>query len=138
MLDFLGERENFYKPAAQVMTLADKQKIQLFTSPTTFANVYYLLSKYENRNSAMEKLRKFKLLCPTSIIDDVSIEKALNSDFRDFEDAIQYYSALATQCDVIITRNEKDFKQALIPVMDAEGFLKLGTRDSYRLRRSRK
>lgn len=51
------------------------------------------------------------------------MEKAISSDFKDFEDAIQYFSALATNCDLIITRNEKDFKNALIPVMNAESYL---------------
>ncbi|MBP7174571.1 MAG: hypothetical protein KBA33_10995 [Cloacibacterium sp.] len=71
----------------------------------------------------MEKIRKFKLLCSISIMNDEVIDKAIHSDFKDFEDAIQYFSAVATNCDLIITRNEKDFKNALIPVMNAESYL---------------
>ncbi len=56
-------------------------------------------------------------------MDDEVIEKAIHSSFKDFEDATQYFSAIATNCDVIITRNEKDFKNALIPVMNAESYL---------------
>ena len=50
-------------------------------------------------------------------------QKAINSDFKDFEDAMQYYSALEANCDLIITRNEKDFKNAMIPAMNAESYL---------------
>ena len=126
IIDFLGERENFYEASAKVLTLADKKKIKIFTSPTSISNTYYLLSKFENTKIALEKIRKFKLLCHISVMDDEVIEKAIHSDFKDFkdfEDAMQYFSALATHCDVIITRNEKDFKNAMIPVMNAESFL---------------
>lgn len=123
VIDFLGERENFYEPAAKILTLADKKKIKIYTSPTSISNTYYLLSKFENSKIALEKIRKFKVLCSMSVIDDEVVEKAINSDFRDFEDAIQYFSAIASNCDVIITRNEKDFKNALIPVMNAESYL---------------
>ena len=123
VVDFLGERENFYEASAKILTLADQKKIKIFTTSNTISTTYYLLSKYENSRIAMEKIRKFKLLCSISITDDEVIEKAINSNFKDFEDAIQYFSAVATDCDLIITRNEKDFKNALIPIMNAESYL---------------
>lgn len=123
ILDFLGEREGFYEASAKIMTLADKKKIQVYTSPSSISNVFYVLAKYENSKTALEKIRKFKLLCSMSVMDDEVVEKAIHSNFKDFEDAMQYFSALASNCDVIITRNEKDFKNALIPVMNAESYL---------------
>lgn len=123
VIDFLGEREGLYEPAAKIMTLADHKKIKIFTSPTSISNTYYLLSKYENTKIALEKIRKFKVLCSISLMDDEVIEKAINSDFKDFEDAMQYFSALASHCDLIVTRNEKDFKNAMIPVMNGESYL---------------
>lgn len=123
VIDFLGEREIFYNASAKIMTLADKKKIKILTSPTSISNTCYLLSKYENAKTALEKIQKFKVLCSISIMNDEVIEKAITSDFKYFEDAIQYFSALASDCDLIITRNEKDFKNALIPVMNAESYL---------------
>ncbi|MFZ1787206.1 MAG: PIN domain-containing protein [Saprospiraceae bacterium] len=123
VIDFLGERTSFYELSARILTLADIKKIKLFTSPTTIANSYYILSRNENPKIILEKIRKFKLLCSISIMNDEVIEKALNSDFKDFEDSMQYFSALATNCDIIISRNEKDFKNALIPVMNPESYL---------------
>ena len=123
IIDFLGEREVFYEPAAKIMTLADRKKIKIFTSPSSISNTYYLLSKYENTKTALEKIRKFKVLCSISMMDDEVVEKAINSDFKDFEDAMQYFSALASHCDLIVTRNEKDFKNAMIPVMNGESYL---------------
>ncbi len=124
IIDFLGERENFYEPAAKILTLADKKKIKIFTSPISISNTYYLISKYENSKIALEKIRRFKVLCAISTINDEVIEKAINSDFKDFEDALQYFSAIASNCDLIITRNEKDFKNALLPVINPETYLK--------------
>ena len=123
IIDFLVEREVFYEPAAKIMTLADRKKIKIFTSPSSISNSYYLLSKYENTKTALEKIRKFKVLCSISMMDDEVVEKAINSDFKDFEDAMQYFSALASNCDLIVTRNEKDFKNAMIPVMNGESYL---------------
>lgn len=125
ILDFLGEREGFYEASAKIMTLADKKKIQVYTSPSSISNVFYVLAKYENPKITLEKIRKFKLLCSMSVMDDEVVEKAIHSDFKDFEDAMQYFSALASNCDIITTRNEKDFKNALIPVMNAEEFLQI-------------
>lgn len=123
IIDFLGEREAFYLPAAKMMTLADQKKIEVFVSPISISTTFYLLSKFENTKTALEKIRKFKVLCSISIMDDEVVEKAINSDFKDFEDAMQYFSALASNCDLIVTRNEKDFKNAMIPVMNGESYL---------------
>lgn len=123
VVDFLGEREEVYRSAARVMTLADQKKIKIFTTSNTISTSYYLLSKYESPKAALEKIRKFKVLCSVSAMSDEVIDKVIASDFKDFEDAIQYFSAIATHCDLIITRNGKDFKNALIPVMNAESFL---------------
>jgi len=58
-------------------------------------------------------------------LNEKIIDLALNSDFSDFEDAIQYYSALENNIDVLITRNLKDYKKAQISVLTAHDFLNL-------------
>ena len=103
VLDFLGEREKFYLPCAQIMTLADKRRVQLYVSPTSISTAFYLLARSEGTLPALEKIRKFKLLCRISLMDDEVVERALTSNFKDFEDAMQYFSALSSQCDIIIT-----------------------------------
>lgn len=124
MLDLLGEREPFYRFAAQLATLADQKKLEIIVSPLSFATVNYLLSKFEPESTVKEKLRKFKILCEICKIDGTVVEKALHSNFKDFEDALQYYGAIESKCEIIITRNGKDFKSSSLPVMTAEEFLK--------------
>ncbi len=124
LLDFLGERDPFYIPSAQLATLADHKKVKLIASPISFATVNYFLTKSEGNANAKEKLRKFKILCEVAVMNESILEKALNSDFEDFEDALQYFCALDAKCDIIITRNPKDFKHSLLPIMSAEEYLK--------------
>ncbi|SDF15997.1 Predicted nucleic acid-binding protein, contains PIN domain [Pricia antarctica] len=123
MLDLLGEREPFYEPIAKIATLAEKGKLTMVVSPISFAAVNYFLSKYESSKIAREKLRKFKILSEICSIEERTIEKALNSSIKDFEDALQYFGATESECEIIITRNGKDFKQSLLPVMTAKEFL---------------
>lgn len=123
MLDFLGEREPFYEPIAKIATLAEKEKVTMVVSPISFATVNYFLSKYEDSKIAREKLRKFKILCEICALDEQTIEKGLNSSIKDFEDALQYFSATESECEIIITRNGKDFKKSLLPTMTANEFL---------------
>lgn len=124
VLDLLGERLHFYDSIAKVATLADKGELQLFASALTFATVSYFLAKNESNEIMKEKLRKFKIICKISALDDLIIEKGLNSKFKDFEDSLQYFSALQSDCQVILTRNAKDFKHTTISVMNAEEFLR--------------
>lgn len=123
ILDLLGERIPFFDSIAKVATLADQKKITLVVSPLSFTTIDYVLNKFETSESVLNKLRKFKIICEVCEVDENTIEKGLNSNFKDFEDAVQYYTALQSNCSIIITRNGKYFKSATIPVMTAEEYL---------------
>lgn len=124
VLDLLAKREPFYKSAAQVFSLADKHKIKLTVSSLTFANTNYVLTRLKSAKEAREILRKFKILVKILSLNEKIVDLALNDeDFKDFEDGLQYYTALENNQDFIITRDLRDFKQAKIPVMTAEEFL---------------
>jgi len=123
VLDLLGERETFYDYVAKIATLADKGKVSLVVSALSYATVFYVLSKFEDNKAVKEKLSKFKVIASTSNLTDKIIEKGLTSKFIDFEDALQYYCALEMNCNLIITRNEKDFKNSDIPVLTPAEYL---------------
>ena len=123
MLDLLGERLPFYDSIAKIATLSDKGEVNLIVSALSYSTVFYLLSKYESKDSVIEKLRKFKIISEIACVDEIIIEKDLNSTFTDFEDSIQYFCALKSECDVLITRNQKDFKESTIPVFSADEYL---------------
>ncbi len=123
MLDLLGERIPFYESIAKIATLADNGQLAIVVSALSYATVNYFLAKFENSEAARVKLRKFKILSEVCDLDESIIEKGLNSSFRDFEDSLQYFSALKSDCNILITRNGKDFQQSRIPVMTAEEYL---------------
>ena len=126
ILDLLAKRHPYYQPAAALFSLADKKKVRLYASSVSIINTNYILSKALSEKQAREVLRKFRVLVKILPCDEKIIDLGLNSHFTDFEDAIQYYTAIENKSEMIITRNLKDFKKSGIPVMTAEEFLKSG------------
>jgi len=124
VFDLLAKREPFYTFAAQLFTNADKQEVTICVSSLCFGNLNYILSKHKSAVEARKILSRFKVLVTILPVDDKIIELALNSDFKDFEDAIQYYCAIENGINILITRNLKDFKPVRIPVLTAEEFVK--------------
>ena len=123
LLDLLARREPFYDSAAKVATLGDRGDIELVVSALSYSTTFYILSKFENSSKVKSLLQRFKTISIIADLTDKVIEQSLASEFDDFEDALQYYSALALSSDVILTRNEKDFKISDLPVMNAEEYL---------------
>jgi predicted nucleic acid-binding protein len=124
VLDLLAHRMPFYTESAKLFSLADKKRIKLSISALCLADSNYILSKQLPEMEVRKVLRKFKVLVNVLPLDDKISELALNSDFRDFEDAIQYFTAIENDQDLIITRNQADFKESKIPIMTAGEFIK--------------
>jgi predicted nucleic acid-binding protein len=123
ILDLLGEREPFYDSAAKIASLADRQLIVLVVSSLSYSILFYVLSKFEDRAIVIDKIRKFKVLVETSELTEKIVDKALVSKFTDFEDALQYHCALESDCQIIISRDQKGFKNSEIPVLTPDEFL---------------
>lgn len=123
ILDLLAHRVPHFHFAALLFTFGDMKKIELFTSPTVFCNVFYILRKEIGIENAKTALRKLRLIINIIDSSEKTIDCALNSDFADFEDAIQCYTAQDHQISTIITRNIKDYKTAGILVQTPEIFL---------------
>jgi predicted nucleic acid-binding protein len=126
VIDLLAKREPGYTFAARIFSLGDKRQLQLGVSALTIANTNYLLLKLKSPDEVKSILRKFKLLVNILPLEDKVINLALNDkDFKDFEDGLQYFTAIENSQDIIITRNLKDFKNSKIPVMTADQFIKV-------------
>ena len=123
VIDLLAKRDPFYKDAQDLFTLGDKNEVNLFISSLTFANAYYSIVRHHKEVDAKKYLSKFKVLVTILSLEDKAIELALASDFKDFEDGLQYFIAMDNEADVIITRNKKDFTNSKIPVMTAGEYL---------------
>jgi predicted nucleic acid-binding protein len=125
ILDFFFDREPFSENAAQVLSLCEKKIITGFITPIILSNVYYLLSQKGKQEKVIEKLKSLVSFLEILNVDKNSIFLALNSDFKDFEDALQNYSAEQNgTINTIITRNTKDYKKSKIGALTPEDFLK--------------
>ncbi len=124
LLDLLARREPFYEEAAELFSLADMKHVHLSVSALSISTVNYVLSKSMDAKQAKAILRKLRLILNVLATDEKIIDLALNDDtFFDFEDSLQFYTALEAGQELIVTRNLKDFKHAKLPVMTARQFL---------------
>lgn len=124
VIDLLSRREPHYEESANLFSLADQKIIELNISSLTIANTGYTLLQHTNSQKAKEILRKLRLIVNILPLDDKIVGLALNDDsFPDFEDGLQYFTAIENGQDLIITRNLKDFKASGLPVMTARQFL---------------
>ena len=125
VLDLLAKRKEFLVEAQELFTLSDKNELKLYVSSLTFANTFYILSQKLKLSNARKILRKFKVLVEVLPMDDKIIDLSLESDFKDFEDAIQYHTAIENGINMIITRNLKDFKTSKLPVLTAKDYIEI-------------
>jgi predicted nucleic acid-binding protein len=118
LIDFFADRKPFSIEAARLFNYSIKKKINLYISAVSYNNIYYILRQ---SCSHVETIKILTELNEWTVIIDVSkeiINKSLKSDFRDFEDAIQYNCAKSLKkIDFIVTRDTKDFKTSSLPIL---------------------
>jgi predicted nucleic acid-binding protein len=125
VIDLLSRREPYYEEAATLFSLADKNQVELSISSLTIANTSYALLRQMDPIKAKSILRKLRLIVKILPLDDKIVGLALNDEtFADFEDGLQYFTAIENRQETIITRNLKDFKNSKIPTITAEQFIK--------------
>jgi predicted nucleic acid-binding protein len=131
ILDFFFDREPFSENAAKVLSLCESKEITGYITPVILSNVYYLLRKTAKHEKVIETLKQLVNITNILVIDKNSVILALNSDFTDFEDALQNYCAETNkEIALIITRNVKDFKHSKLGVMTPDHFLQVRTQST--------
>jgi len=123
LIDLIDKRETFYNDIAVIASMAENKDFKLAASSLSFVNTVYVVSRSIEEKLVLEALKKFRIICDVSNVDEIVIDKSLISNFNDFEDAVQYFSALHHKSDIILTRNKKDFKNSEIPTMTPSEFL---------------
>ena len=125
VLDFLLGREPISSFASIIFSLSEEKKIKAYISPLTISNSYYILRKIAGHAKVVKNLQKLLLITNITSISKQDVALAVNSNFKDLEDALQHFSAIShAKVDVIITRNIKDYKKSEVPVMSPETYLK--------------
>lgn len=118
LIDFLANREPFAESAALLFEFAAQNKVQIYISAISFNNIYYILKQSLSHLQAIKHIAQLEKWTSTVAVDRAVIAASLSSEFRDFEDAIQYHCALTVpKLDAVVTRNAKDFKLSSISVL---------------------
>ena len=125
ILDLFFDRKPFSDDSAKILSLCENGKIKGFVTSIMISNIYYLLRKTAKNEKVIEKLKMLLKIIDIITTDKKAVENALNSEFKDFEDALQNFSAQNTnEIKVIITRNTKDYKTSKLSIMNPETYLK--------------
>jgi len=123
ILDLLARREPFFTAAARLFSLAEQDNIHICVSSLAYANLFYILRKDHSSAIAITILKKLSRLVTILSVVSETVVLALDAGFNDFEDALQYHTALKKGVACLVTRNIKDFKRSTIEVCTAEEFL---------------
>ena len=122
VIDVLERREPFWHDAVRLFTMAYNKQVQLIVSPITYTTASFLLRKH-GPDGVRSLLSNFRQLSKVATTNERTVDDSLASQFKDFEDAMQYYTALKAKTDIIITRNGKDFAASKIPIMTVAEYL---------------
>ncbi len=124
LLDVLLQRAPFYEDSAEVWTLAEMERLDGCVSAVSFTNVFYVLETLLDAAEARRAVKAMANIFTPATCDARVIRQAVEADLADFEDAVQYFSALHADADCILTRNPGDFpRRPAVPVLSPAEFL---------------
>ena len=109
IIDNALEREPFWNASEQVLSLIEQGTIVGYISASTFSDLYYIIRKASGRDWTLTYLNQLITFCQIATVNQAAITMAFTTNFKDFEDSIQYSTAVVNQLDAIITRNPQDF-----------------------------
>lgn len=125
ILDVATARKPFVEKSRRVLSIVENGKAMGMISSNSVTNIYYILRKLSSSEKAKDFIRSVVSCLSVIAVIHNNIIHALDSDFGDFEDAVQYYCALTHQCNYIVTRNIDDYKESDIPVLEPKEFIAL-------------
>lgn len=123
--DLISKRDPFFAVSKPILELAAKGDIHLLISESSLANLFYLTFDIYKLKNGKSLLVDFISACTVVSGGKLIGLQALASDFKDKEDALQYYTALGSGADYFVTRNKNDFKSAKdhLPILSPQEFL---------------
>ena len=125
LLDVLGQRRPWVQQARMVWALAEQGRIVGLVSPVGYTTVFYVLRKQIGAATARGSLSRIRSVFSLMDCDAQLMDLAVAAtDIPDFEDAVQYFSAVAAHADCILTRNIADFTRTAPPAITPTQFLR--------------
>lgn len=117
IMDVALERQPFFENSEGIISFVEQGQIEGYICASSFGDLYYIIRKDKGRNLALEFLREIVTFCQVATVNSNTINMALTTNFRDFEDAIKYSTAVLNKFDAIVTRNSRDFPVATTRIM---------------------
>ncbi|AFZ60039.1 PIN domain-containing protein [Anabaena cylindrica FACHB-243] len=109
IIDIALERQPYVTNSETVLAFVEQGQIEGYISASTISDLYYIIRKQKGRDLTIEFLQEILTFCQIATVNQAVISMAFTTNFKDFEDAIQYSTAVVNQLDAIITRNPQDF-----------------------------
>ena len=125
VVDYLNEREPFYEKARLLMIGGRVGEFELWISSSQVTDLVYILSnggRTSEMDAAMGQLRGLRTFVNVFAASEREVDVMLAVSWHDSEDYLLYEIALALRADALITRNQPDFPQGLVPVMNCDEF----------------
>ena len=124
-IDAVLKREPFYNSAEKVIGLS-QGGIGLFISASTITDIYYIVRiSTGNKETAITLIKSLLENIDIAAVTGNEIRQAVNLDWGDFEDAVQYAAGESIAVDYIVTRNKSDFASASLPIVNPDELLAL-------------
>jgi predicted nucleic acid-binding protein len=123
LLDVIAKRVPFYPHSVVIWTLAEQRRIDGLVSVISFTNTFHIVERLKSRGAAQEAVRMIRDTFAPVHCDEQILNQAIDAGFDDFEDAIQYFSALRAKASCLVSRNPHHFVDAEIPVLTPAEFL---------------
>lgn len=122
LVSVINKEYPLYTYTSRIVSLADHKRFEVYTSPLCLAIAFYFAEKKHKKQAK----QKIKLLSEHLVVTDISsasVKKALNnSSINNFEDGVEYYSAMENKCNCIITEDTADFYFSEIEILTSEAF----------------
>ena len=125
LLDVLLDREPFSAPAAALLSKSETEELSGYACATTITTIFYLCRKVVGKAKAEQYIRTLLSILDIAPVNRRVIERALQANFRDFEDAVLNEAALVVSADAIVTRNKKDFSHSTLSIYTPGALIRL-------------
>jgi predicted nucleic acid-binding protein len=124
LVSVLNKEYPLFPHSARILSLADQLRFQLYTTPICLAIAFYFAEKKCGTAQAKQKMKVLSSKLHIAAVDSQTVTNAVaNPSVMDFEDGLEYYSALQHDCKAIITEDSEGFYFSEIPVYDCRKFL---------------
>lgn len=127
VLDVLAQREPWFGDSARLLAHIEQGGASGHIAAHTLTTLHYLLARHLGQQKTAAVLIDLTAMLRVEPVDHQVLQQALSLGWRDFEDALQAVTAAQCQADYLVTRNPRDFRQSLVPVITPSEFLALLT-----------